>query len=163
MAASFKLPDTITSADQIMAFVENLSDYQSYIRKLNVAARVKVDKPANLESPSMPIELVNFLKAQFGDEEVTITRLEEIKTFFKDVKANSPSVHIMMAFAPTMSERAEMAHWFRANIDPNILLSFTQNSDVIGGLLVRTRTKIFDMSFRTVLLAGRARLAELIG
>lgn len=163
MAASLKLPDTISSPDQIMAFIEDLADYQAYIRKLNVAAKVKVDSPSGLESPSMPIELVEFLKSQFGNEEVAIARLEEIKTFFKEVKASCPSIHIMMAYLPTVSERAEIVHWFRNNIAENILINFTQNSDVIGGLLIRTRTKIFDMSFRTVLLANKARLAELIG
>ncbi len=163
MVASLKLPNTISSTDQIVAFIEDLTDYQSYIRKLSVAARAEVERPAGLESPSMPIELVNFLKAQFGEEEVSIDQLEDIKIFFREVYSSSLTVHIMMAYLPNTSERTEMVHWFRDNIAPNILINFTQNSDMIGGLIVRTRAKIFDMSFRTVLLANKARLAELIG
>lgn len=163
-SARLRLPDSISTSEQLISFIESLSDYQSYIRRLNIAAKAKVDsaKSPVLEAPAMPAELLEFLKAQFGDEPVTIDRLEEIKGFFRDIKEKSPSVHIMMAFLPTASEKAQLTHWFRENIAADILLSFSQNSGMIGGMLIRTRTRIFDFSMRTTLMANRHYLAELL-
>jgi len=162
MTVKLTLPDNISSPDQLLDFVDNLTAYQSYIRRLNVANKVKVGHPAKIEAPAMPVELISFLDTQFGDEGATIERLEKIKDFFLELRKDSPTVHIMMAFLPTTSERIMMTHWFRENIAPNILLNFSQNSDVIGGLIVRTKTKIFDLSFRTILLSNQKKLMELI-
>lgn len=145
-----------------MGFVEKLAKYQSYVRRLNVAAKVEVEEPAGLEPPAMPAELLAFLKAQFGSDTVTIERLEEIKKFFQEITKRSPSVHIMLAFLPTAGERAQITRWFRDNIAADILLSFSQNSNLIGGMLIRGRTRIFDLSLRTVLLANKNRVGELL-
>lgn len=82
MTVKLTLPDNISSPDQLLDFVDNLTAYQSYIRRLNVANKVKVGHPAKIEAPAMPVELISFLDTQFGDEGATIERLEKIKDFF---------------------------------------------------------------------------------
>lgn len=59
------------------------------------------------------------------------------------------------------SEQGKLAHWFRQNIHPQILLQLKTDRQIIGGVKLVHGSNYADYSLRTKLKANRQRLRKL--
>ncbi|HSX48330.1 MAG TPA: F0F1 ATP synthase subunit delta [Candidatus Nanoarchaeia archaeon] len=73
-----------------------------------------------------------------------------------------PVVHLTFAVPPTVGIKADMVKWFRKEISPDILVRFSINRNIIGGLVVRTTGRIYDFSFRKQFLAHQNLIPEIL-
>jgi len=55
-----------------------------------------------------------------------------------------------------------LVNWCRENIAPNILITFQFNATLLGGMVIRHGSNIFDWSFRRQILAARNNFPEVL-
>ncbi len=77
-------------------------------------------------------------------------------------KLKPVTVHLTLAALPGESLKVTLIEWFRKNCRPDLLISFSADRTIGGGLVIRTPNRIFDYSFKQRLIDGRTKIPELI-
>lgn len=71
-----------------------------------------------------------------------------LRDFLTYVLKQAPTVHISFAADPSSAFTAKIVGWFRANIDPLVLVQIGLQPSIAAGCVVRTQNKVFDLSLR---------------
>ena len=146
-----KLPIDIYSPDALSATIFELTTHTGRVRDAHVS---NATKPAPSPALAHILEL-------FELEDPTTATLEKLG---KDLEAHllrAPVAHITLAALPGNATKRDLTTWFRTHISPEVLLTFTARADLGGGIVVQAGSHVYDFSFKRLLLANKARLAEI--
>jgi hypothetical protein len=75
---------------------------------------------------------------------------------------SAQTIIITLSAPPTSGLKKTLVAWCRQNVAPNILVTFQFNATLLGGMVVRYGSRIFDWSFRRQLLGARDRFPEVL-
>ncbi len=154
---AFNLPSDITTPQVFEAVqfeLERLRDWLS-----NSAVKCKVGaKPVH--EPSCSPETKQLLDSWLGDKAPSVTQLTALIEELRKLKP--VTVHIVLAALPGDDLKQTLVDWFRTNCRPDVLVGFSADRTIGGGIIVRTPNRIFDYSFRERLAQGRANIPELV-
>lgn len=156
----FRLPDSISSPQDLTALILEVQEYTRWYThesiKKQAGAKNKSDPPAT--SPAT----AEVIRAWEAKQPLSRERLETLVHTLTEYKASAPSLTLTLAAPPTRAVKAELVAWCRKNITPNILVTFQFNSTLLGGMVVRSGSHVFDWSFRRQILENRAKFPEVL-
>ena len=58
--------------------------------------------------------------------------------------------------------KQKIVEWCRKNIDGDILVDFRFNATLLGGMVVKWGSHVYDWSFKRQLMAARAKFPEVL-
>lgn len=146
------LPADLHSPDQLSELVMEL---RSYIDALRDTA-VKNRSGASAGLPPMS----TLLKQLFENATTTPEDLlRELETMLK----HSPVAHVILPAPAGKELRHQLIVWFRTEVHPQTLLTFTERRDIGGGVIVRAGSNIYDFSFKRLIVDNKHRLTEIAG
>jgi hypothetical protein len=154
-----RLPVDIYSPDQLSSLLLELHHYISDIRSHALRAKAKGEA-------SEPVEISPHLAALVrgsGADEKDITQLEALYKTLSEVLKTAPVMHLTLAAMPGRTLKRQLTVWFRTQIHPNSMLTFTTRSDMGGGIMLHAGSHFYDYSFRARVLANSKRIGELAG
>lgn len=155
---AFELPSAVYSPQLLESVTYEIEQYLAWYRQTKV--QKKVGAPL-AEEPSHSGETVLVIEAWLEGKPATVERLESLIDYLK--KLNMPVVHLSLAALPNHDQRARLVDWFRHEAGSRpILISFIADRTMGGGVMVRTPNRLFDLSWKQQLIAGRAHLAEIL-
>ncbi len=156
--SALTLPPEVYSPQALHSAVDGLKSAIRQMEREEVKARVA--KKPQAEGEALPPEAVQALElfglhasAGRGEIEALLSQLEE-------VLASAPQLHITLAAMPSEGMKKQLVAWVRGELSPAALVTFGYNSALLGGMVVRTGSRIFDLSFRRELLNSGPKLAE---
>jgi hypothetical protein len=155
-----QLPDGICSPQDLRAVILEIRDYARW--SSHAAVKKQVSGKAAGDKPETTPEAAAIVKAWTDNKPLTQAGLDELIAELEDFEAEAPYLTITLAAAPSGGFKKELAAWCRQNIEPNVLVSFKFNSTLLGGLVVRYGSRIYDWSFRRQLLTNRAKFPEVL-
>lgn len=158
---NLKLPDFIYSHEQIGLYLLQLDHYKTILlqqKTKNTSALGPGGDKRNNISP----ELKKYVDSATSGKPATQELLEEIYKFLKEAHDAGPRLHLTLATLPNETFKRDMAAWARQNIDELALVSFSYDRSIVGGVVVRTRNKIFDFSYSKKLLNPSKKISEFI-
>jgi F0F1-type ATP synthase delta subunit len=79
-----------------------------------------------------------------------------------EVLGHAPLLHISFASEPSTKALEAILVWMRANIHPQTLLQVGLQPNIAAGCVLRTPSKVFDLSMRSYLQKQESYLVELI-
>lgn len=88
-------------------------------------------------------------------------RQQLIRTL-KSIKDTAPVAHVTFAVEPDITVLTDLARWMRANTHEWSLLSVGVQPNIIGGCVIRTPDKIYDLSFKKFFAGKQADLQQVI-
>lgn len=153
----FELPPAVYSPALLESVIYDIQYYLDWVRQNQIRKKVGA---AIKEEPTHSAETVLVIEAWLGGKPATLESLEELKEHLKKLKL--PQVHVMLAALPNKLQREALVGWFRANVEPSLLLSFVADRNLGGGIVVRTPNRVFDLSWKQQLVEGRSKLAEIL-
>jgi F0F1-type ATP synthase delta subunit len=153
----FVLPNNIYSPDQVSTVVLDLNTFQGELRDDQARAKIKSKKT---EAPE-PTALLRDVLDAAGLDNPTPDALDELRKLLENMLAKAPVAHVTLAALPKLPIKTKFAAWFRQEISPNMLLTFAVRTDIGGGAVVQTGSHVYDFSFRNLLMANKAKLAEI--
>lgn len=155
-----KLPDSISSKQDLADLIIEIRDYSGWFYHNGIKDRTNVKHivlPPVL-SPSA-LELIRSV----GDKKLLSQQsLDDLIKTLEEYRDIATSLTITLAAPPTSDLKKILVAWCRENISPNILVSFGFNATLLGGMVVRYRSRIFDWSFRRQILAARNKFPEVL-
>jgi hypothetical protein len=154
-----KLPDTVASAQDINSLIIELRDYNRWLTHETIKHQVgKGHASPAPEISASTQEVIRNLKQTTP----TSHDIDELIKSIDDQKKAAPSLVMTLAAPPSASLKSELVFWCRKNVDPNVLVTFMFNSTLLGGMVVRYGSHIFDWSFRRQILANRSKFPEVL-
>jgi hypothetical protein len=154
---NFKLPGAVYSPQLLESVIFDLQNYLDWIRQNQIRKQVGAHTK---DEPNHSDETVLVIEAWLSGKPATLETIEALLAYLRGLKL--PQVHIMLAALPNRTQRLALVDWFRNNATPELLLSFVADRNLGGGIVVRTPNHVFDFSWKQELVAGRAKLAEIL-
>ncbi len=155
-----KLTADVCSPQDLEALLLDIRNYAKWFSHAAIKQRLASKQP--VEQPTVSAAAAELLNTWAGKKPLTQASLDDLIAELQDFRAAAPRLSITLA-APAHGElKRTLAAWCRDNIEPNILVSFQFNSTLLGGMVVRYGSRIFDWSFRRQIMADRTKFPEVL-
>jgi hypothetical protein len=153
-----RLPDDVYSPDQLGIVLWELGTVSTQLRDATTRASVtKHTEPPEVHTSAL---LLNVLQAA-GVSARDHVALEHLHAEIKAIREQAPSVHMMLAALPNRAMKRMIVEWFRREVHPQLLLTFSARGDIGGGFILRAGSKQYDFSFRGKILSNKQRIVEI--
>lgn len=145
---SFNLPDAITTQRQLRQVIEEL-------KNLNPTA----DKQTAYDQLSYEAQaLVGANQSQWEDSSDIAAFTQKLEQAYQ----NTPVFDVILPTYPHDTFLSELSGWFRREIHPNSLLDIKVRRSIGGGMVLRSKNRLFDLSLRPQILQSRDKIPEVL-
>jgi len=152
------IPDSVSSPQDLLALTIDVRAYSRWFSHNTIKAKASATR--GLQAPSVSPVTIDLIRSWTGQALLTQESLDELIAALEQFRDTAPTLTITLA-APAGGElRKTLVAWCRANIAPNVLVSFRFNATLLGGMVVRYGSRVFDWSFRREIIANRAKFTE---
>lgn len=153
------LPIELYSPDQLSAIMLELFTYTGNLRDTMVRAKTAHRKgtPKAPEISAMLLGVLHLADVAADDLDKTEKLLKELE----HIRAHAPVIRITLAGLPNRELKQQLTVWFREQIHPSALLTFSVRSDIGGGIVLQAGSHIYDFSFKKQLLGKKQRIGEI--
>ncbi len=155
-----KLPSSVASLQDLMTLAQEVKEYSRWYAHESV--KKQVDSSAPSEPPIVSPATLEIIHIYQKDGKLDQRTVAELIEKLEDYGESAPALTITLAAPPTNDIKTNLVSWCRENIAPNVLVSFRFNATILGGIVVRSGSHIFDWSFRRKLLDARSRFPEVL-
>lgn len=156
-----RLPDTIASAQDLGALIVEARNYSRWFAHESIKQRVG-GKTKAAPAPALTSAMSELLHGWTGTGTFTQTKLDALIAALETYRKSATSVTITLAAPATGAIKTSLVTWCRANISPDVLISFEFNATLLGGMVIRSGSRVFDWSFRRQILAARQNFPEVL-
>ncbi len=157
---SLVIPASVSSPQDVTALSLEVQSYAKWYSQYANAAKLKATyKEPQPDITPIASELIRDWAKQSPLSGESLDQL--IKELAEKTKL-SPVMTITLAAPATSEVKKALVSWCRENINPDILITFRFSSSLLGGMVVRSGSHIFDWSFRRVILNERHKFREIV-
>jgi hypothetical protein len=155
-----KLPDSVASPQDLTALLLELQDYGRWFTHESMKVRTNVTHPSQTQ---ILTPAASALLRDWGSKKpLTSDTLDSLMDALQDFKKSASTITLTLAAPPTSGLKETLVAWCRANIAPTVLVTFQFNATLLGGMVVRYGSHIFDWSFKRQILAAREHFPEVL-
>jgi hypothetical protein len=151
----FRLPEDIYSPEHIDSCLIKLGQYAGILRQKEHRQKLKLDGPGAVGEDELAGQLEKLLGASGLGLNPTSSGVDNLIEALENFRASAPVVHVTLAAMPGPGLKKQLAEWMRKNLYHNLLVSFGYNREIVGGMVVRTASHIYDFSWRAKLYEKR--------
>ena len=155
-----KLPDSISSMQDLTNLQLEMRENARWFAHESMKKRAGVTRSS--DAPELSQAAKDLLRAGGGKKELTTHMIDELIHTLDTYKRTATTLTITLAAPPTNDIKQTLVAWCRENIAPDVLVSFRFNSTLLGGMVVRYGSRVFDWSFRRQILAARQTFPEVL-
>lgn len=157
---AIKLPAAVSSAQDLQSMILDIQAYATWYGQTVIKQHLELSQTK--DAPTLPKETVELVRASVSDAKAGLSRkdLDSLVADLQELLHNLPSLTITLAAPPTGEVKRVLVAWCRDNIADNVLVSFKFNSTLLGGMVVRYGSRIFDWSFRRQILNNRGNFPQ---
>lgn len=156
-----KLPKTVASPQDLSALILEIKEYAKWYAHESIKMRVNATKSSQ-NAPVLSAGASELIRTWFGNKEPNRLGFDGLVKTLEQYAKNSQLVTITLAAPAPNSLKATLVEWFRNNVSPDVLVSFQINSTLLGGMVVRLGSRVFDWSFRRQILDAKANFPEVL-
>lgn len=154
------LPPSIVSPTDVTALELEVRSYAKWFSHEHVKATVKA--AAGTPAPVLSPVTIEVIKTWCGQTPLTEALLDELLVTIVAFKTTAPVMTITLAGPAGGDTKQTLIAWCRDNLAGNMLISFRFNSTLLGGMVVRYGSHVFDWSFRRSLLETKTNFVEVL-
>lgn len=154
-----KLPPTISSPQDLHALQLELREYKKWLSHAAIKQQLHTGKLKT--GPELSTGAAQTLHSfTTSKRSITASDVEALIATLQKYESSAPSLTITLAAPPTRGIKEQLVAWCRDNIAPTVLVTFQFNSTLLGGMVIRYGSRIFDWSFRRQIMDNRAEFPE---
>ncbi|HRJ05982.1 MAG TPA: F0F1 ATP synthase subunit delta [Candidatus Saccharibacteria bacterium] len=152
------LPDTVASQQDLASLISEVHAYAKWASHELIKQKVSVK--TGTPQPAISAAASQLIRDWSGGKPLTQTSIDSLLKELDEYKKTAPSMTITLAAVAPNEVKAKLVGWARANLAPNMLVSFQMNRHILGGMVVNYGSHIFDWSFRRKLLSAEKPFHE---
>lgn len=154
------LPETIASPQDLMQVTAEVRLYAKWYSHEAILRRVS--RKTGTPAPTLSRSAHHVINVWHVISPINTRSLAALISTLEGYAKKAEVLTITLAAPVTGSIKAELVAWCRTNISPQIFVSFQFNSTLMGGMVVRYGSRVFDWSFRRQILANSAQFPEVL-
>ncbi len=157
---SFALPDAVASSQDLMALLLDVKRYAEWFRHESIKKQVSVASAKEaLQLSPIAVEVIRDWGKQSA---LTNESLDELIKNLEAYQKQAPVMTITLAAPASRGLKTTLVGWCRKNIAPTVLVTFDFNATILGGMVVRSGSHMYDWSVRRAILENRNKLPEVL-
>ena len=154
------LPKTVISAEDIAELILEIKMYARWFSHESIKTRTHARHSS--EPPHISAAALELLFSSHARTHLTTDTIEVLIATLEDYQKNAPSITVTLAAPPTQAVKEAIVEWCRHNLTPHILVRFDFNTTLLGGMVIRSGSHIFDWSFKRQILSQRRLFPEVL-
>lgn len=155
-----KLPDTIASPQDLTTLLLELREYARWYEHETIKQRSKVTKQS--VQPILSPDTISFIRSNSANGPLRPDQLDKLIEELEVYKLTAPIVAITLAAPVPGHVKKELTTWCRAELSADILVAFDHNRTLLGGMVVRYNSHVFDWSLRRQLTDTPVQFSEVL-
>jgi hypothetical protein len=161
-----KLDPRVSSPEDLQALILELREYLAWYGHVAIREKVAAShggKPTNPpEQPPLSPVAELYIKSLGGVGQLDRNGLELLINSLDELSITAPQITITLAASPTGGLKKELVAWCRGNINPDVLVRFSFNRTLLGGMVIRVGSHMFDWSTRKLILEHRENIPAML-
>lgn len=159
---AIKLPAAVCSAQDLQSLILEIRAYAKWFGQTVIKQHLELQQTTG--APAISKEAGALIRDSVSDTKAGLRRqdLDDLAAELEDLLRTLPSMTITLAAPPTGEIKRTLVAWCRTNIKDNVLVSFSFNSTLLGGMVVRYGSRIFDWSFRRQIVNNCGNFPEVL-
>ena len=155
------LPASIVSSQDLTMTIREIQDYVAWATHETIKHRTGSKKPLSLQPELTPAatELVSNWGKQRG---ATADSYRQLVEALERIAKTAPTITITLAGPAPQHTKEKIVAWCRENLSANILVTFKFNRTLLGGMVVRAGSRIYDWSLHRKLLDNGSAFTEVL-
>jgi hypothetical protein len=155
-----KLPPSVASVQDLTSLTIEMREYSKWYAHEEIKKRV--DAKHTSPAPVLSKSASELLREWKSIQKIDRQSLDLLITTLEDYGKKATNITITLAAAPSSGIKTSLVAWCRENLAPDIMVSFQFNATLLGGLVVRHGSHVYDWSFRRQILAARNTFPEVL-
>lgn len=156
-----RLPENVASPQDLTILIAEIKEYAKWFAHESIKKRLHASTSAS-KSPALSLGARSLIKDWTSSRSVSSDSLDSLVVELKRYSEQASTLSITLAAPATEDIRRRLIGWCRDNIAPDVFVSFTFNSTILGGIVVHYGSRVFDWSFRRQILASRLKFPEVL-
>lgn len=157
---TLRLPSDVISPQDLKAVIMEIRAYSRWV--IHTQTRQHVTAKATDPAPAVSPASVSIVRAWQGTQPLTQESLEALLAELSAFESSAPRAAITIAAPPSRNLKQQLIVWCREYIAHDILITFSFNATLLGGIVIRYGSHVYDWSFRRQILAARAHFPEVL-
>jgi hypothetical protein len=155
-----RLPDSVASSQDVTALQLEVHEYARWFA--HEAIKQRAHAKHRSDAPAMSEACQELLNMQGGKKGLSQADLDTLIKELTHYTHTAPTITLTLAAPVTSTVKMALVKWCRANIAADVLVNFQFNATILGGIVVRYGSHVFDWSFRRQILASRSKFPEVL-
>lgn len=156
----YKLPASISSPLDLRSAESEIMEYARW--HSHNAIKLRSGKKPTTPAPELSPATADIVRQLSPSHSLESANYDELLTTLRGIEKQARVVSITLAAPAPLSLKQTLTQWCRDNIADDVLVNFSFNSRLCGGMVIRFGSHIYDWSFRRQLLKERAKFPEIL-
>ncbi len=154
------LPPTVYSSNDVTSLTLEIRAYAKWYRQYVNAARVGTKLTA--EQPDLTELASNVIRQWSQSTPLSPERIDQLIEDLETTARHAPSITITLAAPAPAEVKHALVMWCRSNLHPDMLVTVRFSSTIAGGMVVRLGSRMYDWSWKRLLMEQRSNYAEVL-
>lgn len=158
MSNFVELPPSIISPQDLARLELEIIGFVDWFQHNAIKQHMHVTKGTAM--PGLSPEAIQLIRSVSENGSLTQPAIETLQKTISSTKQHAPTMAITLAAPAGTQLKQQLTGWCRTEIRADVLIEFRFNSTILGGMVVRFGSHVFDWSWRRAILAGRQSFAK---
>jgi F0F1-type ATP synthase delta subunit len=156
-----RLPETVYTVQDVQALLLDVKTYTQWFNHQAIKKKLKIKRASNSQ-PSISIAAQQLIHDWSIQKPISQSSLDELIAAIESFQVQAPQFNVTLAAPPTAKIKQSIVNWCRDNVTTNALVNFQFDANILGGVVIRYGSQLFDWSFRRQILASRHNFPEIL-
>ena len=159
---TFRLPETIASSQDLRSVTAEIKDYSRWYMHESIKQRVAKKSGSTLKNEPLLSKGASDLLRDISSDDLSRKDFDSLLRNLESATQSATTLTFTLAAPVTSSVKEKLVAWCRHNVDETVLVSFQHNSTILGGAVLRYKSRVFDWSFRRAITDNASHFPEVL-
>lgn len=155
------LPASIVSAQDLTMVIHEIQDYVAWALHETIKHKVST-KNAMTPQPELSPAATELVSAWGKSKGSTADSFRQLIETLERIAKSAPTLTITLAGPAPQHVKEHLVAWCRENLSQNVLVTFKFNRTLLGGMVVRAGSHIYDWSLHRKLMDNGQSFTEVL-
>lgn len=155
------LPSQIVSAQDLTMVIREIQDYTAWATHETIKQKARSAKPMTA-APELSVGATELVSAWGKSKGATADSYRQLIELLERIAKSAPTLTITLAGPAPQAVKEHIVAWCRGNISENVLVTFKFNRTLLGGMVVRAGSHIYDWSLHRKLIDNGHAFTEVL-
>ncbi|HVS58334.1 MAG TPA: hypothetical protein VHD60_01195 [Candidatus Saccharimonadales bacterium] len=160
MKPKLRIDENIASQQDLKALILEVHEYARWYMHNAIKKRVHAKSKKRAAEPVLSPAATATIHSWNAEHPLSQKSFDELTRTLEAYAAEAPELSITLAAPPTSGVKRVLVGWCRDNISPHTLVNFQFNTNLLGGMVVRSGSHVYDWSFRRHILENLDKFPE---